>query len=170
MKQTNFNLSNASALLLAVARLLATSPTRTSATRLRAVRSAQHMPMVTNMEVDGQTVEVFYLMTSAEADRHTRRDECGPVASGLERRWMECARRQRKSGNDDAQFSTQNATHWGDIANQYWPKACCDLGAGLPLLDAFCVIPSSRPRVPAGVVMKCGVRSEAGGGGRRLAG
>ena len=28
----------------------------------------------------------------------------------------------------------------------------------------------TRTRVPAGVVMKCGVRSEAGGGGRRLAG
>src|SRR5512134_2894938 len=135
MEQDSKLLRNTSGLLLAITRLLATSCTRAPTVR----------PKRTNMAADGQTVDVFYLMTRAEADVHARPHECGPVAPGMERRWMECARRKKEDGKmEEAQLSMKRAALWHEVANRFWPSACGDLAAGLPPLDAVCVIPSSR--------------------------
>ena len=102
------------------------------------------MPLrISSVDADGHIVDLFYLMTRAEADPYASPDECGPVASGMECKWMERARCQREAGMDDAQWSLRNADRWRDIADRLWLKACNDLTAGLPWLDVFLVIPSS---------------------------
>lgn len=100
----------------------------------------------TTIVADRHTIDVFYLMTRAEADLNARPHLCGPVAPGVERRWLESARRADERGDHDgSKESMHRAGIWGDIANRWWSGACASLVAGLPELDAFFVIPSSRP-------------------------
>lgn len=72
-------------------------------------------------------------------------DARGAVASGMERRHLENARRERDDGRvEHAQLLMHESERWSKRANETWPQVSRDLIAGLPILDAFCVIPSSR--------------------------
>lgn len=102
-------------------------------------------PRTTTIEADGHTIDVHYLMVRAEADLNERPHMCGPVAAGVERMWLERARLEEEANDHEgSKLSMQRAAIWGDIANRLWPRACMDLVAALPDLDAFFVIPSSR--------------------------
>lgn len=104
------------------------------------------MTRTTTIDADGRTIEVHFLMTRGEADLNARPYLCGPVAPGVERRWLERARRaDEHSDHVGRKESLRRAAIWGDIANRLWPGACASLVGGLPELDAFFVIPSSRP-------------------------
>ena len=101
-------------------------------------------PRTTNIEVEGQTVIVYYLMTLAEAMARPQ-DDRGAVASGMERRHLENARHERNKGRmEHARLAMHEFERWSKRTNKTWPQVARDLIAGLPNLDAFCVIPSSR--------------------------
>ncbi len=103
------------------------------------------LPRTTTIEADGRAIDVYYLMTRSEADLNARPHACGPVAAGVERMWLERARLEEEaSDHEGSMLSMQRAAIWGDIANRMWPRACMNLVDGLPDLDAFLAIPSSR--------------------------
>ena len=62
----------------------------------------------------------------------------------MEARWRENAKRDeaRKPGTGNS--AMERKQRWSEIADEYWPKACTDVVAGLDQCHAFCVIPSSR--------------------------
>ena len=102
-------------------------------------------PKTTKINVLERAVDVWYLKTRGECNRHENPDECGPVAAGMERKWFECAKHHEKAGKlEDSKSAREIAHKWANIADKHWPKACNDAVAALPLLGAFCVIPSSR--------------------------
>jgi len=72
------------------------------------------------------------------------RDEKGPIASGMEAWWREYAKREDARKPGTGTFAVQHKQCWSEIADEYWPKACTNVVAGLDQCHAFCVIPSSR--------------------------
>ena len=109
------------------------------------------LPKTTTIEVQGEVaaVKVVYLMTETEGKSEIR-DKRGPIASGMEYKWLKRAKCDAAGRNRDDTAAMGRVREWSEIADIQWPKACADVVAGLSQLDAFCVIPSSRDdrRVP----------------------
>ena len=101
------------------------------------------VPRKTKIKVLGQVVEVWYLMTETDG-KSASRDEKGPIASGMEAWWREYAKREDARKPGTGTFAVQHKQCWSEIADEYWPKACTNVVAGLDQCHAFCVIPSSR--------------------------
>jgi len=97
----------------------------------------------TEIEVCGRTVDVWYLTTEQEG-KSANRDERGPIASGMEAKWREQAKRDEAKKPGTGRDAMGRMKCWTAIADEHWQKACNDVVAELPSLDAFCVIPSSR--------------------------
>ena len=95
------------------------------------------------IEVRGRTVDVWYLMTEQDG-KNASRAEKGPIASGMEARWREQVKHDEAKKPGMGSFAMERMKYWTTIADEHWSKACNDVVSGLHVLDAFCVIPSTR--------------------------
>jgi hypothetical protein len=105
------------------------------------------LPKRTEIEVCGRTVEVWYLMTEQDGkseSENANRDVKGPISSGMEAKWRERANREEAKKSGTGRLAMGRMKDWSEIADEYWPKACTDVVAGLHQCHAFSVIPSSR--------------------------
>jgi len=105
------------------------------------------LPKRTEIEVCGRTVEVWYLMTEQDGkseSENANRDVKGPISSGMEAKWRERANREEAKKSGTGRLAMGRMKDWSEIADEYWPKACMDVVAGLHQCHAFSVIPSSR--------------------------
>lgn len=109
----------------------------------------------TRFEADGLVCDILYLLArndeTSESDPYAR----APIAPGMARFWSEFEKKAIGAGRP-ADAARARVNEWNGIAEITWPRVCSTFGdklvEELHMVDAFCVVPSSRESIRAPLV------------------
>jgi hypothetical protein len=102
------------------------------------------------IDAEGLVYDVFYLLAYHDETPPNERHARAPIAPGVARFWIEKEKKDVAAGRppDAARARVQ---HWNAVADETWSRVCAIFGDKLvdtlPIVDAFCVVPSSRESI-----------------------
>jgi hypothetical protein len=104
----------------------------------------------TTIEVGALVCDVFYLLARFDETPPNDQYARAPIAPGMARFWMDQEEKAVKAGHP-ADTARRLIKEWDALAKVTWRQVCtvfCDtLVDALPVMDAFCVVPSSRDHI-----------------------